>query len=138
MGSRIEPETVDAYRGAQYRVDAGFVLSIDQRSAALAAWQATHGVDCSALVTACNPAGQLADAQHNHLATRALAARIEGASWTSCPATGLDPQGQWPPEPGFLIAGLDLESARSLGRTFKQNAIVWSAADAIPRLILLR
>lgn len=138
MPSRIDGETVDAYRGAQYRVDDGFVLTIDQRSAALATWQAAHGVACSALVTACNPAGQLFEAQHNHLATQALAARIEGASWTSCPATGLDPQGQWPAEPGFLIAGLDLESARALGEAFNQNAIVWSAADAIPRLILLR
>jgi hypothetical protein len=37
-----------------------------------------------------------------------------------------------------LVFGLTLEAAKAMGRTLEQNAIVWSAADAIPRLILLR
>ena len=52
--------------------------------------------------------------------------------------TGFDPRGTWPEERSFLVLGLDLEASRALGREFKQNAIVWSGSDAIPRLILLR
>jgi hypothetical protein len=33
---------------------------------------------------------------------------------------------------------LKLEAAKTLGRALRQNAIVWSDADAVPRLILLR
>jgi hypothetical protein len=51
---------------------------------------------------------------------------------------GNDPSNIWPGERSFLVLGLVPEAAKSLGAQFGQNAIVWSGADAIPRLILLR
>jgi hypothetical protein len=51
---------------------------------------------------------------------------------------GSDPSGGWPPEESFLVLGLGLEAARTLGREFHQNALLWTDHDAIPRLILLR
>jgi len=36
------------------------------------------------------------------------------------------------------VPGLSLEASKSLGARFEQNAIVWSGADAVPQLILLR
>ena len=38
----------------------------------------------------------------------------------------------------MLALGLALEHAKAIARRFEQNAIVWAAADAIPRLVLLR
>ncbi len=148
--SVLDPALIEAYRTAEYRVDAGgadgpqgetdpaFVLTIERPSCELAAWHRRHAVECSALVTACNPAGQRLDDWHNRQACRALAAWIARAGLPWRPATGLDPARQWPAEPGFLIAGVQPEPARELGRQFGQNAIVWAAADAVPRLILLR
>ena len=43
-----------------------------------------------------------------------------------------------PGEPSYLVFGLKLEAAKTLGRALRQNAIVWSDVDAVPRLILLR
>lgn len=50
----------------------------------------------------------------------------------------VDPSGKWPPEKSFFVPGLDLNTARSIGQQFNQNAIVWIDSEAIPRLILLR
>ncbi|MFN2334951.1 MAG: DUF3293 domain-containing protein [Wenzhouxiangellaceae bacterium] len=136
--SRIDQDVIAAYRAAEYRVEDGFVLMVDQPSSALAAWQAAKKVSCSALITACNPVGQQVERARNQEATADLRAWLEKQNFSSTPAAGQDPQARWPEEPGFLIAGLALVPARELGRRFDQNAIVWAGSDAIPRLILLR
>jgi len=41
-------------------------------------------------------------------------------------------------ETHYQIHGAEPLAAKALGRTLRQNAIVWSDADAVPRLILLR
>ncbi len=51
---------------------------------------------------------------------------------------GQHPSNSWAGEESFLVFGVSLEAAKALGRRFEQNAIVWSAADAVPQLILLR
>jgi hypothetical protein len=54
------------------------------------------------------------------------------------PGEGKHPISDWPGESSFLIFDLSLESSKTLGRKFNQNAIVWCDQDAIPQLILLR
>lgn len=51
---------------------------------------------------------------------------------------GIDPVGVWPGEASILALGVNEKTARQLGGQFKQNAVVWAAADAIPKLLLLR
>ena len=51
---------------------------------------------------------------------------------------GEDGEGLWPGEPSFLALGVSLDTAKSLGVEFHQNAIVWASEDATPQLILLR
>jgi hypothetical protein len=51
---------------------------------------------------------------------------------------GQHPNNQWPDEPSFLVFGLNLEEAKKLGKSVRQDAIVWSDSDALPQLILLR
>ena len=46
--------------------------------------------------------------------------------------------GDWPGEPSFLVLGLALEVAKSLGKHYEQNAIIWCGPDAVPQLTLLR
>jgi len=137
-GSRIAPELVAAYRAARYEVAAGFDLAISTPSAALAAWHTGHGVSCSALITACNPASQPHSQQQNQNATRKLETALLRRKLAFSPTLALDSEGNWPAEPGFLIAGLAREAAMALGRRFGQNAIVWAGADAVPGLVLLR
>lgn len=49
----------------------------------------------------------------------------------------IDPAGVWPTEKSFFIPEIDINTAKSLGQQFRQNAIVWIGRDAIPRLVLL-
>ncbi|MFO1396955.1 MAG: DUF3293 domain-containing protein [Burkholderiales bacterium] len=138
--SDIDAGLVQAYRETHYRVlgTEPFTLRVDEHSAALAAAHERFRSDCSAFVTACNPFSENVGAATNarrhadlglELARRRLA-HIEGI--------GQDPSHRWPGEPSYLVFGLKLDAARTLGRELGQNAIVWSGDDAVPRLILLR
>jgi hypothetical protein len=54
------------------------------------------------------------------------------------PGIGVHPTGEWRGEPSYLVPGLSREAAEELGRQFEQNALIWSGADAVPELLLLR
>ena len=51
---------------------------------------------------------------------------------------GRDKVGSWPSEKSVLILGVKIEEAKMIGVDCRQNAIVWSDAEANPKLILLR
>jgi hypothetical protein len=53
-------------------------------------------------------------------------------------AEGADPTGAWPPEPSFFALGINEETARLLGIRYRQDAVLWVGANAIPELLLLR
>jgi len=136
----IAANTLAAYRRTHYCVDdsPSFVLHIDEPSPALQALHRRHGCSCSAFVTAFNPFGQLLDAQGNAQRQIALLEQLHAQGHILIAGCGRDPDGLWPPEPSLLVLALELDAARQLGRRHEQNAVVWSGADAVPRLILLR
>ena len=51
---------------------------------------------------------------------------------------GADATGEWAAERSVFAYGMDKASACVLGRQFRQDAIVWVGADAVPQLVLLR
>jgi len=138
MRTQIDPVTLLAYQRTEYRVDADWSLWVDQPSQALAAWHSRHGVNCSGFITAVNPRSRVLDEPGNRRRDRHLRAWLEAEGLRFLTAAGVDPDGNWPEEPGFLIAGIDQETAARLGRRYDQNAVIWSGPDAVPRLILLR
>lgn len=127
-----------AYRRAEYRVGAQWSLRIGQHCPALAAWQQRQAVDGSTFISAVNPRSRRLSERENRRRHRRLKAWLDEAGLRYLEGAGVDPDGDWPPEPGFLVAGLDRDSAIALGRQFDQNAVVWSGADAVPQLVLLR
>ncbi len=138
--SSIAPETIAAYTTTHYRVDAPtpFVLEIGIDNPALKALLRQAKTDCCTFITACNPLGEaLSDAQNAALQTK-LALTLRQRSLVFFDGIGQHPTGAWPGEPSFLVLDLSLASARALGQTLAQNAIVWCGADAVPQLVLLR
>ena len=105
---------------------------------ALAAVHKLHRVDCSAYITACNPFSQVLDDKANAERHAALGRELGQRSLASIEGIGQHPSNQWPGEASYLIFGLTLEAAKTLGTRLEQNAIVWAGADAVPQLILLR
>jgi hypothetical protein len=128
-----------AYRRTEYRVDdagCAFVLRIDVPSEALRACHDAFAVTCSTFITAWNPRSVQTPREQNEAAMARLeqALTVMGCRWLR--GEGVDPDGDWPGEPSYLALGVHQASAVKLARRFDQNAIVWSGADATPRLVM--
>ena len=140
MASVIDPATIAAYRATEYQVGdpPAFGIRIGVHSVELADLHRTHRVAASAFVTACNPFGQSLPDDQNAQHHRALCADVERRGLNAIEGVGEDPAGQWQGERSVLILGATRELTIELGHLYEQNAVVWSGADALPELILLR
>ncbi len=138
--SLIDPAIIMAYRETEYRVqdEPTFILRTDVASAALHEAHRRHLAICSAFLTACNPYSHPCSPEDNASRQASLLSDIRALNLEVLPGIGQHPGNGWPGEESFLIFGLDLKTARSLGVRFEQNALIWSDADAVPQLILLR
>ena len=136
----MDPATLRAYQETEYRVlgSEGFVLRVGHPSAELLAAHQRHQVACSAFLTACNPWSQPTAAALNAARQAELRAELERRSLLHVPGLGQHPGNGWPGEDSVLVFGLALQAARALAARFDQNALVWSGADAVPELVLLR
>lgn len=106
-------------------------------SDALLACHKRNRVECSAFITALNPLSQQLSAQENEERHQALMAEIKSQSLSFLPGKGKHPSNNWPAEQSVLVLGLSLEAAKTLGRRFEQNAVVWAGRDGVPELVLL-
>jgi hypothetical protein len=138
--SIIDADTVHAFRETDYRVngDDPFTLRVGEFCPALDAVYQHHGVDCSAYITACNPFSKVLSDEANAARHAARGREISQRCLVGIEGIGQHPSNQWPGEASFLIFGLTLEAAKTMGRKLEQNGILWAGSDAVPRLILLR
>lgn len=138
--SVIDPRTIQAYLETEYRVRVEPVLTlrVGQANADLLAAHARHEAACSAFLTACNAFSEPVDRASNAARQAGLAEALSGRGLSFLPGFGQHPSGDWPGEDSFLVFGLTLAAAKVLGTQFEQNAFVWSGADGVPQLILLR
>ncbi len=136
--SDIHPELIMAYRNTRYEVlEPGmFTLRVDLPSPELWAAHAELRVRSSAFLTAWNPLGAARSGRVNDRARKRMEKNLRRFEiWRG---RGDDPSGDWPGEESALVLGIGLRQAMRVGRKYRQNAIVWAGADAVPRLILLR
>lgn len=138
--TEIDPSTVQAYRETDYCVDAPkpFVLRVGIASAPLAQLYLQHRTNCCLWITACNPYSLLVGNDANAARQLELAQDLREFGLTFFDSVGRHPAGNWPAESGYLVLGLPLAIAKTLGEKFEQNAILWCGSKATPELILLR
>jgi len=140
--SEIPAETIEAYRTTDYRFGQGvdrITLRIDTRSDALSRLYLSSHSACGVFITAFNPYSQARNLEANEAAHARLGDELEGlARGRVIEGAGTDSTGEWPEEKSYFALGVDLETARRIGNEYRQNAIVWVGADAVPQLILLR
>lgn len=138
--SKIDSETIAAYRAAHYTVLAPepFVLHIGDVSSRLADLMGREKASCAAFLTAWNPFSVIAMDADNSAAQQALLIDLVALGLTYILGFGSDPSGLWPGEESLLVLDLSNEQARVLGMKFGQNAIIWAGSDACPELVLLR
>lgn len=134
-------ELLAAYHAAHYQVQypqGAFTLRTDNPSDELARLLRETGHTCAAFITACNPHSWPLSEAENALAQQQLAEELAQHGYMTIPAIGLDPAGEWQGEESFLVPGLDLENAKSLGEQYAQNAILWADSEtAVPQLVVL-
>jgi hypothetical protein len=138
--SDVDPLIVQAYKETDYCVfgDKEFILKIGHLNSDLLEAHNQHSVECSAFITAWNPYSQDFDDAQNSKLNVDLAAELTTRGLNFIDGIGQHPSGAWPGEKSFLIFGLSLESAKSLGDRYKQNGLIWSGADGVPQLIMLK
>jgi hypothetical protein len=140
MTTSISQAMIEAYSNTDFRVEdtVSFVLKVGIQSDDLMSLYKETGNNCSAYITAWNPYSQEQSLEENKACQAALLKQLSGANFRFFAGVGQDPLGQWPGEPSVLVLGMDKNQGISVGKKYKQNAIVWMGADAIPELILLR
>ena len=143
--TEIDAATLAAYLETDYRVHgdpergiAPFTLRVDAPCPALAAEHARRRVESSAYVTACNPLGRPLDACGNAALHAALVRTLRECGLELLEGVGQHPSNGWPGEASCLVFGPSREAAGALGARLRQNAVLWSGPDAVPRLLLLR
>ena len=138
--SAIDQATIRAYLETDYvvRAEPPVILRVGESSPGLSAIHRAHRVDCSVFITACNPYSQSLQEQENDRRHELLMQELKLRSLASLQGLGSHPDNGWPPEVSCLVLGLNLEASKNLAARFEQNAVVWSAADAVPQLILLK
>jgi hypothetical protein len=115
-----------------------FTLLVRKVSSDLLVAHKRHRVECSAFLTACNPFSQELTDETNGDRQKALANELASRSLEFVAGVGQHPSNQWPGEPSYLVFGLTLKAAKTLGVRLEQNAIIWNGSDGTPQLILLR
>ena len=138
--SDIHPDLIQSYTETEFRVreEMPFTLQVGKVNSDLLVAHKRHRVECSAFLTACNPFSQELTDEANGERQKALAKELASRSLEFVAGIGQHPSNQWPGEPSYLVFGLTLEAAKTLGARLEQNAIVWSGSDGTPQLILLR
>jgi len=141
MSSSLSAELISAYQQTDYVVlltGQKFVLRINEYSESLKDLHARFDATSSTFITAHNPRGEIVALAQNSSRHDQLENDLKMTGSIIVPGIGQDPGKQWPEEPSFLVIGLTQNQACELGKRYEQNAIVYSAQDAIPKLILLR
>jgi hypothetical protein len=137
--SAISPELAKAYADANYHVAdprANFSLRPGKYSPELMSLYLDNDTFSSAFLTAHNPFSNIVTDAENTAAQHSLEAELVDLGLTVLSGYGCDGDGAWPKEVSVLVLGIDFETAKAIAIRYGQNAFLFAADDAVPRLIL--
>jgi hypothetical protein len=83
------------------------------------------GVGVAALITAFNPYSINVGRWRNLRANQMLRAALRQCGYKHFEGEGRGASADWPPEPSYLVLGIERAKAIQLGRRFRQNALVY-------------
>ena len=138
--SGIPPSIIEAYTDTDYFVFGAtpLVLRVGVANESLAKLYKQYKTNSGVYVTAVNPFSTEVGEVVNAARQAELATELKRRNLTFFDGIGKHPSGEWAAEPSYFVLGLLIEAAKTLGRKYDQNAVVWCGPDAIPQLILLR
>lgn len=127
-------DLLEAYLASRY--GAGYIsFRINDRSAALATLLQPYHPLGAILITAWNPHSQWLDHRVNQRANDKLLADLLQRGMTVLPAFGESPDGHWR-EDSFLAYPVNRETSHTLGRLYRQNAVVFISSNGRSELVM--
>lgn len=130
-----------AYRRTRYRLEidgVAIALRVGAPYPLLDAALGAAGAATWAFITAFNPGSQPQSAAANRARDIALAREIDARSLRRWRCDGVDDDGAWPTERGWVISGIGRGAAIALGQTFSQNAILFGTRGGTAELVFCR
>lgn len=138
MTSSISKSLITAYNEAMYEVKSNppIVFNISDNKIELEQLLLEHNAKSAILLTAHNPRSLLKTKMENDALHAKLLQWVNDQKLKFILAQSFDKKLMWPAETGIFIFDLPLESAKSLGKQFEQNALVVIEGDC-SRLVWL-
>jgi hypothetical protein len=142
MTSAIDPDLLAIYQKSDYRVlgegENDFVMHIGKPCPPLRSLMLRAVVSTACFVSAYNPRSEPCSDDENARAQTRLTQDVSQMGLSYLEGVGEDPDGECSGEPCLLVLGISHENTVMLGRKYGQNAVLWSEADGVPQLLLLR
>jgi len=134
----LSPDLIAAYENADYVVfaDPGLVLKIGGPSRGLDGLLEQEGAATAAFLTAANPRSEPRSPAENAAALAKLDQVIAASGYPWRAGEAREPDGRWV-EPSRLVIGIYRDHAKTMGRIFGQNAIVFVEKGGAPELVVL-
>jgi hypothetical protein len=139
--TKIPAEKIRAYEATDYRLghsNDDIILNVGKYEPRLLELFREKGVICGAFLTAYNPQGTQQSDAANDLVHAKLAQDLTDLGVCTIEGSGSEEGTDWPSERSYFALGLSIELASKLGTQYRQDAVVWVGANAIPELLLLR
>ena len=96
-----------------------------------------EAVNAWAYITAYNPFSNQKTPPQNRAMNEQLKSELTRLGYPYWHGTGIDPEGQWPPEASFLVLGIDRGTAIKMGQQYQQRAIVVGRVGEAAELLFL-
>jgi hypothetical protein len=128
----VETDYVVRWRPREY------VIRTGHRCAPVEHLLSRYKTRSAAFVTAWNPLGKKFSRTDNTNAQRRLLAALRLKGFPSAQGEGRGRVGNWAPEHSVLVFGLERSEAARLGRSLRQNAVVFVRTGRPAELLLLR
>ncbi len=144
--SSIPGDLIEAYLGTTYQLGMGHAgpslrigETVGTGPGTVGGLLADAGATCAAFITAWNPHSDVetTDAENEAAHARLLNRLADFPGVTVHEGQGVGENPKWVPERSVFAVGIASSDAISLGREFRQNAIVWIGNAGIPELVLL-
>ena len=134
-------ELAAIYRRAAYRVQLEEDLAVDlvvgARCPGLDQWLSSRGARSWGFLTAVNPGSRRLAEEENRIRLARLVGRLRESGCELRAGVGLDPAGEWPPEPSFLVVGASTEALAAWAAEFDQAAFLLGTLGGPPQLVFV-
>jgi hypothetical protein len=134
-------DLVLAYRATDYVAfndSREFLIRIGRHSLVIDELFARMKTSSGVVITAWNPYSKSLSPGANAYWDRELKVYLNARRFAFLAGEGRGEIGEWPPEPSVLAFGMSRAQASSIGRRFRQNAIVYVSLGRPAELVVLR